>query len=344
MKNKIGISLATTLLLFLVGCKADTTKETATTEKTSVTSESKVVKKTVEKKDPNKDEYEWNGHVYEIDVVSGATTEAKQDENEPPLDAAEKEKKMYWSGRPKVGTIVGNYYNNKVIFNEGYTAVVDVVVDNGKISLVEFDEIGPGDYYDGDWAGMNKRLSGYAFFQASKPRTDKTLVTLVNTMTYLENQMIEENRLTGTFKTLKGSSNSANEGFIPAVNGLAEKIKQPSTEEYYGITKDFGEGLFGRLVVITDRETKAIKEVKYDEYFADMKEEIADKDLQKYYRQSKYYSKDYSKESGENFRKDIDELKEKVLTEQKLDVEKNGKPFENNYQELTKEMSKLLSK
>lgn len=282
--------------------------------------------------------------MYEVDAVSGPTIEKKQSNDETEMDADEKDAKMYWSGRPQLGTIVGDYYHNEVVFNEGYTAVVDVVSNDGDILLVEFDEIGPGDYYDGDWAGMNKRLSGYGFFQASKGRTDKTLVSVINTMTYLESQMIEENRLDGEFNTVKGSSNSGNEGFKPAVNQLADTIKEPSKENYYSITKDLGEGLFGRIKVVTDKDSNEIKDFSYDEYFADLKEEIADDDMKKYYRQSKYYSKDYSQESGEDFRKQVDELEEQVLKENKLEVETSNKTFESNYLELANEMTSLLNK
>lgn len=332
------IKLITTSLiavLLLAGCKADEKKEETQGSKSKETN--------IEEKKGEREEYEWNGHLYQVDAVSGATVEEKTNNDKTEMDATEKESKMYWSGRPKLGTIEGDYYHNEVVFNEGYTAVVDVVTTDDKISLVEFDEVGPGDYYDGDWAGMNKRLSGYAFFQASKGRTDKTLVSIVNTMTFLENQMIEENRLTGEFKTAKGSSNSANEGFIPAVNELESVIKEPSKEAYYSVSSDLGGGLFGRLIVIRDKESKEIKDVRYDEYFADTKEEITDNNLQQYYRQSKYYSKDYSAESGEDFRTQVDELKKQVVAQTKLEDASSDITFRNNYDKLVRDMNELLS-
>lgn len=287
-------------------------------------------------------EYQWNDHTYKVDAVSGATVEAPSDNEKTTMDEAEKESKMYWSGRPKIGSVVGDYYYNEVVFNEGYTATVDVVTKNEKIELVELDEVGPGDYYDGDWAGKNKRLSGYAFFQASKGRTDKTLVSIVNTMTFLENQMIEENRLDGTFKTAKGSSNSANEGFIPAVNELAESIKTPSKETYYAVTKDLGAGLSARMVVIIDKESNKIIEFRYDEYFADTREEIKEKELQKYFRQSKFYSKDYSAESGEDFRKQAEELQKLVIENNDLDTSTADLTFNDNYQKVIADVKELM--
>lgn len=327
MKKRLLITLLLSSSLLLAACGSNDKKESTSSSNKEVSEETETV------------EYDWNDHHYVVDAVSGATVEAPSDNEKTTMDEAEKEAKMHWSGRPKVGQVKGDYYHNEVVFNEGYTAVVDVVTSDDKIQLVEFDEIGPGDYYDGDWAGMNKRLSGYGYFQASKGRTDKTLVSIINTITFLENQMIEENRLDGTFKTAKGSSNSANEGFIPAANELAEAIKTPSKETYYSITKEFGEGLFGRLTVIMNKESNKITDFRYDEYFADTKDES----LKKYVRQSKFYSKDYSSESGEKFREQATTLTEKVIKENSLDVDTSSLTFKDNLNDLIKEMSTLLS-
>ena len=70
------------------------------------------------------------------------------------------------------------------MFDGGYTALIDVVVKDQQIQLVEFDERGPKNYYSEEWAGVTKRLSGYANFQANNARTDQSLVTVVNTMTF----------------------------------------------------------------------------------------------------------------------------------------------------------------
>lgn len=331
MKNNLLATILLSSTLLLVACGSNDKKESTHSSKENASEKIESV------------EYDWNDHHYVVDAVSGATVEAPSDNEKTTMDEAEKAEKMYWSGRPKVGQVKGDYYHNEVVFNEGYTAVVDVVTSDNKIQLVEFDEIGPGDYYDGDWAGMNKRLSGYGYFQASKGRTDKTLVSIINTMTFLENQMIEENRLDGTFKTAKGSSNSANEGFIPAANELAKAIKTPSKESYYSITKDFGDGLFGRLIVIMNKENKKITDFRYDEYFADTKDDIKDESLKKYVRQSKYYSKDYSSESGENFREQATTLKENVIKENSLDIDLSSYTFKDNITDLVKEMNVFLS-
>ncbi|MGX7420335.1 hypothetical protein ACWOFR_16205 [Carnobacterium gallinarum] len=328
----ILLGVVSVVTMLLVAC---TSEQKKTEIKESITESSSMVESQEEKT-----AITINGHTYEYDVVTGATKEVEVDESKAPLDQKEKDAKMFWSGRPVVGEIVGDYYHNEIVFNEGYTAIVDVVTDNDKVALVEFDEIGPGDYYDGDWAGKNKRLSGYAFFQATKPRTDVTLVTIVNTMTYLESQMMNENRLDGEFSTIKGSSNSANEGFLPVASELADTIKTSSKQKYYGITKNLKDGLFARLIIIKEDDT--ITDVRYDEYFADTEDEIKDKELRKYYRQSKYYSKDYSSETAENFREDVDNLKKSVLEKQDLSAYDGDKAYSKNYDLFVTEMTKLI--
>lgn len=110
--------------------------------------------------------------------------------------------------------------------------------------------------------------------------------------------MVAENRLDGAFQTAKGQSNSANNGYLPAARALAKEIKEPSKEHYTSLTEDFGEGLSGRLTVITLKDSGKITDLRYDEYFADTEEEIKDAKLKAYSRQSKYFSKDYAQKSG----------------------------------------------
>lgn len=118
---------------------------------------------------------------------------------------------MFWSGRPSVGIVVGNYYYEEQ----------------------EFDEKGSNNYYFTEWAGQTKRLSGYANFQAQNNRTDAPLVTIVNAMTFLEHQMITQNSLVGNFYSVKGASNSnsVRNGFIPVAEELSKKLGKKSDEE-----------------------------------------------------------------------------------------------------------------
>ena len=39
--------------------------------------------------------------------------------------------------------VQGDYYHHEVVFDGGYTALIDVVVKDQQIQLVEFDERGP---------------------------------------------------------------------------------------------------------------------------------------------------------------------------------------------------------
>lgn len=45
------------------------------------------------------------------------------------------------------------------------------------------------------------------------------------------------------------------------------------------ISSDLGEGIFGRLIVITDKASEKIKDFRDDEYFADIKEAIKNNEL-----------------------------------------------------------------
>lgn len=297
----------------------------------------------------NVEKYNINGYDYTVNAVSGATKEVPFDKNTPPMDYDKKLKQMHWSGRPAVGIVQGDLYHKEYMFNDGYVAVIDAVKNKDKIVMVEMDEIASQNYYAGKWAGGPKRLSGYGFFQAKSQRTDLTLATLINSMTYLEYQMVKENRLSGDFKTVRGSSNSATKGFIPAANELANEMSKPSTQKYNSITKDFGDGTFARLVVITNADK--ISSVRYDEYFADTQEEIIDKALKQFYRQSKYYSADYNWVTGKDFKHYSDDISATVIASQKLlqltpEIHENAKfAVElSHYRTLAVEMNQLLGK
>lgn len=281
-----------------------------------------------------------NEHEYNVDVVTGATNGSYSG---TAYTGQEKMEKMYWSGRPEIGVVTGEYYYDTFQFDGGYLATLDVVTQSDKLISVEFDEKAPDDYYSTEWAGQTKRLSGYANFQAGNSRTDVTLVTLVNAMTFLEEQMLEKNSLIGDFYSVKGASNSVRNGYIPLAEQLNKKFKNKSNETYYSLTKSLGRGLYGRLIVIKDKSRDKITDLRYDEYFADSKKEILDESMKDYFRQSKYFSRTYSTKSGQNFRGLVDELKKEVLNQQKLQVTINDSSLEGNYSQFTKEMTKMLA-
>lgn len=285
------------------------------------------------------------GHEYQYDVVTGASREAKSD-TLPPMDYEKKLKQMFWSGKPALGFVKGDYYHTDTLFG-GYTALITIVKDSGKLAMVELDEVAPPDYYAPEWAGHPKRLSGYAFFQAQSQRTHKTLVTLVNGFSLLEHQMVSENRLTGEFKTVKGASNSIRKGFLPAIARLAPRTSQASGYYYYGLTKELGGGLSGRVQVI-EKDGKLVK-VQYDEYFEDTKELIADKGLQQFYRQSKCQSVSYPQVTGDNFKAFANQIQTGVVTSQNLlrlprevETSRKFKKELRNYKSIARElMSKM---
>ncbi|MFB5336982.1 hypothetical protein [Enterococcus faecalis] len=351
--KKIVVGLFCSMII-LMGCQPDqrtekmkesteaeavqvTSGASAATNATSVKQEEQTNTNDQPKESAAKVSYERNGHTFEVDAVSGPTVEANNGQSG--ISPEEKAQKMYWSGRPEIGEVQGDYYHHEVVFDGGYTALIDVVVKDQQIQLVEFDERGPKNYYSEEWAGVTKRLSGYANFQANNARTDQSLVTVVNTMTFLENQMVTENRLDGAFQTAKGQSNSANNGYLPAARALAKEIKEPSKEHYTSLTEDFGEGLSGRLTVITLKDSGKIIDLRYDEYFADTEEEIKDAKLKAYSRQSKYFSKDYAQKSGENFKKEVDDLRKKAIEENKLVSPTNEEAWSENYQRLVKKIT-----
>ncbi|MFK4899267.1 hypothetical protein [Lactococcus petauri] len=296
----------------------------------------------IEKNTSSKDinSFTRNDHEYNIDVVAGATSGVY---NGNAYTGQEKMEKMYWSGRPEIGTVIGEYYYDTFEFDGGYLATLDVVTQRDKLISVEFDEKAPDNYYSPEWVGQTKRLSGYANFQAENSRTDVTLVTLVNAMTFLEAQMLEKNSLIGYFYSVKGASNSVRNGYIPLAEQLEKKLKNKSSETYYALTKSLGRGLYGRLIVIKDKSKDQIVDVRYDEYFADSKNEIPEESLKEYFRQSKYYSRSYSTKSGQNFRELVDDLKTEVLSQQKLQVTIKDSSLQENYSQFIQEMTKMLT-
>lgn len=347
---KIGL-LFVLLLISLTACKAEEpsgeqnpkpkeqTSDISSTYPKRSASEETSTSQTVEDNKPGV--FSKNNHEYSIDVVTGATTgqysgSAYSGEN--------KRERMFWSGRPELGEVIGDFYHYRLEFDGGYLATLDVVKQGDKIILVEFDEKSPSNYYSADWSNQSKRLSGYANFQAENSRTDITLVTVVNAMTFLESQMLEKNTLVGDFYSVKGASNSARHGYIPLAEKISKKVNRHSKEIYHGVTKELGKGLFGRLIVIKDKVSNKIVEVRYDEYFSDSKAEIEDTNLKEYYRQSKYESSLYSTNSGQNFKKLAEKLTKDIIGTQSLNIKIKDPSMEKNYSQLKDDMVALLTK
>ena len=298
--------------------------------------------------DESSDKIVINGKVYDYDASSGASRTAadminhsqtlkydgkkgayKELEADPKvreaMELAKKKTKkgqekidaMYWSIQPPKGIIVGDYYSGQKVFDGGYEAYAEVVVNNNEIVHIELNERPPATYYAAEWAGETKRRSGYGFFQAKSPRTDYTLVTLINGMSYLEWQVLKNQKLDFDYKTLFGSSNSARNGFVPLLKEIAKEVKEKATDKrYVGITQPYDCGISTRLEVIYEKGK--IVDLKYDEIFADDKENIKNPVLREFYRQSKLESIEYNRITNKSFRTFVNTLRREVLRSQSL--------------------------
>ena len=230
--------------------------------------------------------------------------------------------RLFWTVQPPPGLVKGDYYRAENWFSphfegdSGYHGILEVVRQGGQIQMVEFNEINNPTYYIRRYQGVSKRLSDYGFLQATKERTAKSGVVLVNGLTHLEAQMVEQNRLTGEFDLLAGASNSIKRSMLPLAQEIASRTNEPSGQLYYGLAQAVEPGVTGRLQVVL--AGGRIISCAYDEIFADRQEEIPDPELKPYYRQSKYHCPDYISTIGAGFNSIFDLLAEQVVRTQKL--------------------------
>ncbi|QIK70938.1 hypothetical protein G7062_10325 [Erysipelothrix sp. HDW6C] len=243
----------------------------------------------------------FDAHQYDYDIVSGATSTTFGTTPPPLYTDEEKANLMFWSNQPPLGVLEGYYYKNERSFSGSNYGIVEVVTNpqTKQIENVQFTEFASNPYYENKYSGKNKRLSDYAFFQAANTRTDETLVTVVNGITFVEDQMRAENRLSGSFNTVKGASSSARQGFMPLASEMSGWLDESFGYKYFGVAKELDNGIIARLEVITKDDV--IEEVKYDEYFADSYDKMTDITDRPYYRQSRYYSIDYNLATNNEF-------------------------------------------
>ncbi|WP_166082232.1 hypothetical protein [Erysipelothrix anatis] len=306
-------------LLFITGCSVNTPEEPKTPAATTNT-------------------MTRNNHDYTFDVVSGATNGRHEG---IAYTGDEKWQRMMWSGRPEIGVVTGDYYFDSLDFNGGYIATVTVVTENNALQLVEFDEISPQNYYAPEWANRTKRTSGYANWQMDNGRTDTTLVTIVNAMTFLEYQMMTQNSLVGEFNAPAGSSTSLRGGFEPVAEKIAPRVEKPSNLYYIGVTESIGDGLYARLGVIYNKQDQSIYDVIYDEYFDDNPAAITDPTLQQFYRQSKYHAREFEAVTQQPFREDVTALKDAVKQQQTLDISIENTAISVHYRTLAERVYQL---
>lgn len=272
-----------------------------------------------------------NGVRYDYDTTSGATVIASRsyEEQTQEVDPEVKAAHMSWTVQPPLGITQGEYYRYEKKFNEGphqdktsddgyFLGTIDLVVDKGKTVHVELDEYPAYNYYNSLWASKSKKRSGYAFFQARVPRTNVTLVTTPNGQNFLEWQILHHNSLDLVYDTPYGNSNSARDVLIPAAKELAAQLAEPSGQYYLGIALPNGDGLTPWLQLVF--EGKTLVSARYDEVFADRKQDIANAQLADFYRQSKYESVSFADTDGGAFRAWSDDLCEALLAQGTLDL------------------------
>lgn len=216
-----------------------------------------------------------------------------------------------WTVQPKEGVVKGDYYKIEERFRQGHLGTLEVVKNNGKLVHIEFNELTRPNYYNRFYQNVSKRLSPYNFSMA-----EKSGVAWIEGVLVAENQMIKEQRLTGTFDMVAGASNSIQQSMVPLAEKLNSQIDKKSDSKYYSVSENFGNGLTGVLKVIIEKGK--IVECRYDEIFADSKDEIKDKKLKEFYRQSKYWSIMYDEPSRIGFNVQMDALNDKVVKTQNL--------------------------
>ncbi len=236
---------------------------------------------------------------------------------------------LNYTVQPPLGIIRGDYYRADKEFGgspdvRGHMGSLEVVVDEGKIVFVEFNEQAMEDYYNQYFAGKDKRRSDYGIWQASKTSRMELGVVLVNGMRHVEDQIMSKQTLEGDFDLLTGASGSMR-NMVPMAKELAAVIGAPSGKRFFGIAEDFGYGLTGWLRVITQGDT--IVSCRYDEIFADHQKDIVYPVLKQYYRQSKYHSPCYEDPVSPgwdrhawnlNFSSLMDRLEKKICERQDL--------------------------
>ncbi|MCC5890729.1 MAG: hypothetical protein JJU01_09165 [Alkalibacterium sp.] len=239
----------------------------------------------------------------EKDTVD-ATTEATADIN---IRETERE----WSAQPELDLVKGDYYKTEERFRQGHMGTFELVEHNGDIVHVQFDEMTRPNYYNRFYQDVPKRLSEYNFDMGEKKGA-----AWIESVVLVESQMLNEQRITGDFDVVSGASNSIEQSMLPLAEVIDDMRNEPTSQYYYGLAEDLGDGLTAYLKVILD-EGK-ITDVRYDEIFADDPEQIEDYELKQFYRQSKYQSVLYDEPSRIGFNVQMDALRDKVIETQDL--------------------------
>lgn len=247
---------------------------------------------------------------------------------------------MDWTVQPPAGILKGQYYRIEERFppyyrgvdgqfpdDPGHLGIVEAVKKDGEIVFVELNEITACSYYNHRYHGISKRRSDYSFWQYTKERMQKAQSVLTLGLLHVEEQMMERQALSGDFDFIASASGSAKK-LVKIAEKLDAQLAKDSDRLFYSYSEDYGYGMTGWLrVVVKDGR---IESCRFDEIFADDKDDIVHPELKKYYRQSKYDSVDYEDPFPAGwdrhaflvgFRTQMDNLNSKVVsTQDMLDI------------------------
>lgn len=183
--------------------------------------------------------------------------------------------------------------------------------DGDELVHIEFNEQTRPNYYHRYFQDVPKRMSEYNFDMGEKKGA-----AWIQSVVGVEAQMLKEQRLVGEVDVVSGASNSIYQSMVPLAEKINEQIETDSGQYYYSIAEELDGGLTSLLKVVL--EDGKITDIRYDEIFADSPDEIVDKNLKQFYRQSKYDSVEYEEPSRIGFNIQMDAVKEKVLETQDL--------------------------
>lgn len=256
--------------------------------------------------------------VLSLSLFAGCTKSTPEEDKQPEVTDATTQASeipavtdLEWDAQPQLGLIKGQYYKLEERFRQGHLGILEVVKNDDKIVEVEFNEMTRPNYYKRYYQNVPKRNSEYNFDMGAA-KGAAWIQSVVN----VENQMIKEQRLTGTFDVVSGASNSIEQAMAPMAEKVNAMMEATSDINYYAIAEELGGGLTGKLKVLV--QNGKIIECRYDEIFANSPDDIEDPELKKYYRVSKYESIEYHEPSRIGFNIQMDELNAKVIETQDL--------------------------
>ncbi|MGL6130627.1 MAG: FMN-binding protein [Fusobacteriaceae bacterium] len=249
-----------------------------------------------------------------ITAILGTVSYGIESTGDPLVDRRAKvleEFEITWSAQPKLGIIKGEYYKAEERFRQGHLGELEIVKNSGKIVHVEFNEITRANYYNRYYQNAPKRLSDYNFSMG-----EKAGAAWIEGVIAAEKSIMKNQNLTDKVDIISGASNSIKQSMMVLAEEINKNIDKSSEVKYYGIAEKIDGGLTGRLQVLV-KQGKIIS-VRYDEIFADTPEEIKEKNLKPFYRQSKSSSITYDEPSRIGFNVQMDELNKKVVETQNM--------------------------